>query len=132
MVRGGHAPILLHKSPLSYSCERHSTDLSSFVLSKVKIPVTSFLAVMEKSQAVQARTSTDSNHVKKTLVGLAVEKDAEGHAQHLEVQATAVDIPDYSPAETKKILRKVDSRLVPMLAFFYCMSKFVPIVYLSS
>lgn len=45
-----------------------------------------------------------------------------GDPEHLEVAGHTVEIPDYSPAETKRILWKVDCRLVPMLAFFYLLA----------
>lgn len=45
-----------------------------------------------------------------------------GDPQHIEYATTTVDITDYSDKEVKRILWKVDIRLLPMLSFFYLLA----------
>ncbi|KAF2102142.1 MFS general substrate transporter [Rhizodiscina lignyota] len=45
-----------------------------------------------------------------------------GDKEHVELAATTVEIPDYTPAEVRRILWKLDLRLLPMLAFFYLLA----------
>lgn len=68
----------------------------------------------------------DSTHVehveKKTIVRYEQEGGKSEAPDRLELVESAVDIPDFSDKETKRILLKLDVRLLPILALFYLLA----------
>ncbi len=48
--------------------------------------------------------------------------EKEGEAEHIEIVASSVAIPEYTPKEARRILWKVDLRLIPMLSWFYLLA----------
>ena len=68
-------------------------------------------------------TTAEQPHVhEKTIVRDLHEDRGKNDVEHLELVETTVEIPDYSEKETKRILFKLDCRLLPMLAFFYLLA----------
>lgn len=63
-----------------------------------------------------------SAHGHDTQIVHLTQEGAKHDAAHLEFTAESVDIPDYNEKEAKKILHKIDFRLLPMLAFFYLLA----------
>ena len=69
--------------------------------------------------------STDVEHAhaqKRTIVRYEQEGAKSEAPAHLELVESTVEIRDFSNKEAKRILFKVDCRLLPMLALFYLLA----------
>lgn len=68
----------------------------------------------------------DSTHVehaeKKTIVRYEQEGGKSEAADRLELVESTVELRDFSDKETKRILFKLDIRLLPILALFYLLA----------
>jgi hypothetical protein len=64
----------------------------------------------------------DHQPVQEKTIMRYVHEGGKGDAEHLELETTTVDIPEFSDKETKRILFKLDCRLLPMLSFFYLLA----------
>ena len=62
----------------------------------------------------------DAHH--RTIVRMEQEGSKKEHTDHLELVESDVVIREFSEKEAKRILFKVDVRLLPMLAFFYLLA----------
>ena len=63
---------------------------------------------------------TADHHLKTIIHEHHTEK--RGEAEHIEILTSAVEIPDYTEKDARRILWKIDCRLIPMLAWFYLLA----------
>ena len=75
------------------------------------------------SESKDISTPVEHEHgQKKTLVRYEEEGAKSEAPDHLELVESTVEIRDFSDKEAKRILFKVDCRLLPLLALFYLLA----------